>query len=584
MMKNYTFTARDTTGKTYVFEQSDTPYGILLTLKKETLTSCANIYALGEFTQANTDEEGYYVMPRNLPQFADVLTRFEAREDLVYDQTLPIMAFMGVKKKDTCCLIRIARHYGLSFRVSVKGGVYRLEAVLHIEEDYIDPATKLPSEDIEIEVVFLDKNADYNDMARMERKIRLERGEIVPLREKCKHPAVEYARNYPLVRIRQGWKQSPSPIKHQTNENEPPMHVACDFKRVRELADECKRQGIEGAEFQLVGWSIGGHDGRWPQVFPVDERLGGETEYRKTVAYLQTLGYRVSTHTNLQDAYEIADNFSWEDLAQQKDGSPYPIGDFSSGYGYYLCPKFQLENAKAFYPKLAAMGENGVHFTDVMTITFPNPCLNPLHPYTFKQSIDLRLETIRYQKEVFGAFCSEGCVDYALRDLDYGLYLCFGDAYGYIPNPVLSEYVYLWEVAYHGFVLYNPLSSTINYPAKRPEDRLRVIMSGGKPSMYFYSKFRAGEPNWMGDIDFTCDNDEDMRRSVGYIRSALHDYEPLRRLQLVYMERYDVLADGLEMATYADGTRLIGNFSDRVQSYQGREIAPYDYIMCGEEK
>ena len=55
------------------------------------------------------------------------------------------------------------------------------------------------------------------------------------------------------------------------------MRAACTFRRVRELADECKAQGLEGAEFQLVGWNLRGHDGRWPQAFPVEEALGYQT-------------------------------------------------------------------------------------------------------------------------------------------------------------------------------------------------------------------------------------------------------------------------------------------------------------------
>ena len=83
----------------------------------------------------------------------------------------------------------------------------------------------------------------------------------------------------------------------------------------------------------------------------------------------------------------------------------------------------------------------------------------------------------------------------------------------------------------------------------------------------------------MGDTDFTCDSEEDMQSSVSLVKASLDDYEPISHLQLEYMDRYDELGDGLEMATYSDGTRLVGNFSDSAKLYGDKEIEPYGYIM-----
>ena len=105
-------------------------------------------------------------------------------------------------------------------------------------------------------------------------------------------------------------------------------------------------------------------------------------------------------------------------------------------------------------------------------------------------------------------------------------------------------------------------------------------MRGGKPSIYYYSKFCTGtKVNWMGETDFTCDNDEDMTRSVSLVKSALDEYEPIRHLQFEFMDRYDILGDGLEMATYSDGTRLVGNFSGTAKEYEHTQIAPYGYVL-----
>ena len=50
------------------------------------------------------------------------------------------------------------------------------------------------------------------------------------------------------------------------------MHE-CSIER-----EAMKNAGIDKAELCLVGWNVRGHDGRWPQAFPVEPALGGEEE------------------------------------------------------------------------------------------------------------------------------------------------------------------------------------------------------------------------------------------------------------------------------------------------------------------
>lgn len=579
-MNNYTFRAHDNDGNSYVLDQNKTQMGILLTLKKENIKSKSNIYALSEFTQADTGDEGFYLIPRNKNQSGDILTHFDKRDDFIFTQKNTLMSFFGFKKKDMCCLVRIERSYLFTFNVEVKNGKYTLSTVFDLENDYVAPGSDFPAEDINIEIIFLDKHADWNDIARTEREIRLERSEITPLKEKCKREAVEYARNYPLVRIRNGWKPSPTPVMHQTLENEPTMHIACDFKRVRELADEFNAQGIDGAEFQLVGWNVKGHDGRWPQAFPVEYELGGENELLKTVEHLKSLGYRISLHDNVLDAYEIADNFSWECLTKTKDGGYESWGDWSGGCSYNICPSAQMNFALDRAPKMAMLGVNGVHYSDVLSIVNPSCCFDKEHPLNYKAALDITKEIMYYMRSVFGAFSSEGAMDFSMGYIDYALYTTFGSAFGNDLPIIANELVNAFEVAYHGILLYNPMSTTINYPVKSPTERLNMIMRGGKPSIYYYSRFRTGTKiNWMGETDFTCDNDEDMKESVSLVKMALDEYKPLRHLQLEFIDRYDILGHGLEMATYSDGTRLVGNFSDTAKKYENKEIEPYGYIM-----
>ena len=574
----YIFCGVDDTGKVYrpLRENKD---GILcVTFQKEAIANAKQLRVIPEFATARAGEEGFFVTPRKIGMTGDLLVRFLPREDARYEYGLPIMSCFGVKTAAGCALVRIERNYKYKFCLSIKDNIYKLELMFDFTVN--DPVY----DDIRIEILPLSPSATMGDMAAAERQLRLDRGEIVPLREKCKREAVEYARRFPLVRIRQGWKQSPSLVLHQTPENEPEMHVAVTFARVRDIADALKEKGVEGAELQLVGWNISGHDGRFPQLMPPEEKLGGIEELKKTIDYVKNLGYRISLHTNTIDAYEIANTFTWDDVVVTRDGSYYQCGHYSGGYAYHVCQEQQLKNAKRDLPEVALLGCNGLHFTDVISIVVPDTCCSAEHPCSTARGIQLAQENMHYTRELFGGFSSEGPMDFALKDLDFALYVSFGDGFGKHSVPVTDTFVPFFELTYHGIVLYNPTSPTVNYPVKTPADKLTFRMRGGRPTFYFHSKFRCGMPNWMGDADLTAWDNASMQEAAGMIAASAKEYESVRDLQLVYMKEYEVLEGGIEVATYCNGTRIVGNFSEKPATFEGRTLEPFGCLELAGNK
>ncbi len=571
-MLNDLLYAIDEKNNRYYFEVFKAKDSLLLTLKKEIIAEVKQLRVLPELSSAEAGDDGYYILPRTLRMCGEIQTYFKKRDDLTYSYDRPLMSWYGIKKKDNCFLIRVERNYWYKYEVTVKNNVYTACPLFDFTDR--DPVY----DDIRIELVEMPVDADYNAMARKEREIRLSRNEIVTLKEKCKNPPTEYARKYPLIRIRMGWKPSPSPVLIQTEVTEPDMFVACDFKRVRDIADELNKQNVEGAELQLVGWNRSGHDGRFPQLFPADERLGGDEELRKTIDYVKALGYRISTHTNTIDAYPIADTFTWEDIVVKRDGKYHQFGHYSGGLSYHVCLEKQLKNTKRDLPALAALGENGLHFTDVISIVPPDVCLSPDHPSSTSNSIIYAQKIIEYTRGLFGGFSSEGCMDFALKDLDYGLYVSFGDGFGKLDVPICDRYIPLWEVTYHGIALYNPLATTINFSIQPKKDMLTLLMRGGKPSMYFYSKFRNVKGgDWMGENDLTCETDEALKKSISSIKSAIELYSPFVEKQLVFIDAYEFLDNGLERVSYEDGTVIYGNFTDKSIVYKDISIGPWEY-------
>ncbi len=528
---------------------------IKLTLPLTEFRDAKSLRLLPEISEVKAGGEGFYLLPRNISMRGDVQIFFTEREDDVLSYSKPVMAVYAVKKEGFCALIRFERNYKFDLNATLKDGVYN--AYLSTE---FGGKKDLPYDDIRIEIIPIPENATLGTFAKCERELRLSRGEIKPLAEKCRERAVvDYASRSPLIRIRMAWKQSPSPVKHQTTENQPPVHVACDFARVRDIADALYARGVKECELQLVGWNLGGHDGAFPQLFPVEPALGGEKEMQKTFEHVKSLGYRISTHTNLIDSYELADCFSWDDVVMTADGEYLQVGDYGGGLAYHVCPERQMYTSMNTVPELVKYGENGLHFNDVISIVEPDTCHSPKHPCTTADGIKYVNTIMNTQMGMFGGFSSEGCFDFALGNLDYGLYVSFADGFGRKEFPLADAYVPFFELTYHGILLYNPTSPTVNYPIKNPEDKLTFILRGGRPSFYFHSKFRTGAKNWMGEIDFLTDTDDDLAFACDRIAEAQREYESLAHLQKVYMSEYEC-ANGVATVTYENGTKIIGSF------------------------
>lgn len=202
-----------------------------------------------------------------------------------------------------------------------------------------------------------------------------------------------------MIRIRCGWKPAPPEVLHQTLENEPEMHVACDFDRVGDILDELKAQGVDKAELCLVGWNVKGHDGRWPQAFPVCEELGGEEKLRKLIQKAQSMGYQITCHTNSTDQYEIADCYNKENNRVMRDGQMPTGGYWSGGQMFELCPRVGYEQAKISLPQIANLGFRGIHYIDVIGVVSLRHCYHKDHPLTYPQSLEYAKKLCELSKE-----------------------------------------------------------------------------------------------------------------------------------------------------------------------------------------
>ena len=519
---------------------------------------------LPAFFTGHEGENGYMVFPGN------ILCRFAGHENTKKQASSPIMPLFGARTESFCFAgIITGDRMDSIVMADIEDGAYRTYPRFLLEGDGAP-------EDPAVEYVFLNgEDADYSGMARAYRKMRLANG-LVPLCERVKNrPALAYAVDAPYIRIRMGWKPVPSPVPEQTLETEPPMYTACDCRQVEKLLTAMRSAGIDKAEICLVGWNVRGHDGRWPQALPVEEGIGGEDALRKLIADAQSMGYQITCHTNNSDAYRIADCFDEGFLRKNKDGSTQIGGTWSGGNMYNTCPKATYEISRTMLDQVEDLGFRGLHYIDVVSVVPPKKCADPAHPLTRTEDAMWYNRLFRYASDKLGGISSEGGFDHMSNVLDYGLYIHFG---GNRTNPLCDEDIPLWQMVYHGSILHNPSTNTVNYPLKETDALLEEVEFGGRPSFYYYSRFvteSEKRKNWMGTVDMRCGTPEEMAESVDALGRSYKEYQARKALQYCFMDRHEKLADGVYKITYSDGTVILVNRGEEM--YEPEKLAGKSY-------
>ncbi len=517
--------------------------------------------------EAEAGEDGYFLIPtvgeQNRPSG---LVRFRPRPDMEECYSAHDLPVFGIKRGNHAILAVVSgadSNYSLIF--GVKNNRY-----------YLYPRFETPAEVTLFELEGDD--AGYCGMARRYRRYQLERGACRPLKERCNdYPVLKEALPALEIRVRMAWKPVPPDILEQTPENEPPMTVAVTFDRACEILDECHRRGIRKAEFCLVGWNKSGHDGRFPDLLPVEPLLGGPDGLKRLVEKAREYGYLLSCHTNLLDSYTISKRLDRNDWLLDADGTPHKGGCWGGGQSYYLCPEMAHKHyAAEDFELLKNLGFRGLHYLDVMSIVAPNPCYHPDHPLTKGEAAAWRGKTLSLARERIGGSASEGGLDFCIGDLDYALYVWFD--LDPARSELIDELVPFWFIVYHGIVLYNAATCCANAMIKEePELQLKNIELGGRPLAYFHSRFLHSGSNWMGDRDLRCSTDEELRHGAGKLAGAEKLYDTLSDLQYEFLEEHKMLTPEVAYTRYSDNSIVIVNYGNREFHWEKGAIAPKSF-------
>ena len=334
----------------------------------------------------------------------------------------------------------------------------------------------------------------------------------------------------------------------QTVEKQVPFEKAGDAFRitvpVADIMRRMKAEGIDKAEVCSVGWNISGHDGRFPQFFPVEPKLGGEAKFRAAIAEGKSLGYNINCHINPFSVFSISNRC------------------FQRYHDLWIKDDFK---------KMKSLGLNGIMHLDVMSFVHPYPCKDPMHPLNGQQTVDYENKVGAYAHEIFGGLASEGGLDHLAPTLDFALYLWSYPDWEGKPEKLAEKFVPLWQPVYHGIILSNPYYTTIDalYPKSYATSDQRKA----------YDYLENPETRWLKAIEFDA-------RPVFYytdyknlkpMKRAYDEFQKLKHLQLQFMQDHREISKGVFVSTFESGGEIVVNYTSAPFEYKGESVPAKGY-------
>ena len=484
----------------------------------------------------------------------------------------------GMKRPDGTAFVAIVKglRYETVDRVEVTNGVYRIFSEFKLSSVGFDPYENLVVDFYPLE----GGDATYSGMGRVYRKWQLERGEVKPLAERVKgNAALAYAADSFFVRCKFGRCDRTKTGPEDWLKAMPPVLVEHTFADFKDIMRRFREIGVDKAEMCLVGFQQGGHDGPFPDLFPADERFGGEAGMKDAIAYGKSLGYRMDCHINQNNFYRNAKRWNLDDVAKNAAGEPQKYTVYPGGQVYYTCKEVICNRyMDKDIADMKDLGLNGLFHVDVTSATKPNLCHDPRHPNSRARMREWQLKMGEKARAAFGGFSSECGIDHVAPILDNALYVSAYPGWHSPKTDLVDGYFPIWHVVYSGIILSNPFYATIDAPCPReasgktdavgmnvavtqyldnPARRtLKVFELNGRP-MFYYTDY--------ADL-----------RSI----KAMYDrWQPLKHLQFAFLDDHAEIAPEVFRSRYSNGEEVVCNYTEKPFAYRGETVAPLDYRL-----
>lgn len=328
-----------------------------------------------------------------------------------------------------------------------------------------------------------------------------------------------------------------------------------------------QKAGFDRLAVFNMGWNFGGFDHGWPRRFPINAERGTEAEMAETAAFARSLSpdFIYSVHDNYHDCYADSPEFRREEMVHDRRGAMVEGGIWVGGRARFMCTKLSMKYAQRDIPRLRKIIGRGGIYVDVLSgCARLQSCHHPDHPQGRRGDAESRRALFQYVRSEMGSLASESnmapyCIDVA--DLGAFSQLSLNKAGELDP---LGIPIPLWQLIFHDVQLC--------YAA---ED---LCGAAGPDFVNFtalYNLLPAG---------FDADNLRISREMRGTYLAPMIGFRELVPPEMVRDAWGVPVVRGVRESVFADGTRVIANFTDAPYTEAGVTVPPHRFHLEGGKK
>lgn len=336
------------------------------------------------------------------------------------------------------------------------------------------------------------------------------------------------------------------------------------FQQAADMLGYFRDNGVRSMTAVYEGWAQGGTSVEYPDRFPAEDRLGGMSGLKNLADQAHQSGYRLLLADDNMRARTGKGISERSDIVRNILNAPLDIGDGT---------REQVLNAAAIartlddsIPRYRELNVDGIQEYGLDRLNSDFNASSPMNREQTKRSYESfitsmvkELGTVRLSRGMAYQLTSGVSVENIAADYSF--------------SPIVDEIVPFYPMALHGLVDY--VSMPYNLMDEPDKELLKAIEYGANVSFEVTAEPTERLKDAETDL-YSSEFDvwkQDILRLYGKVKEALGGVSDS------FITTHEQLARDVYLTAYDNGTSIVCNYSDSSYAYQGKSVAPMDFIV-----
>lgn len=322
-----------------------------------------------------------------------------------------------------------------------------------------------------------------------------------------------------------------------------------------------RKAGVERILTQCTGWNARGHDGMYPMRFPIEERLGGESGFRRMIQLGQELGYSMQVHDNFMMLNLNAPGFDRDHAIIDLHGEPLIHGRWAGGLEASAWPlALPPERIEGHMRTMQRLGLNGMFYVDYMQQPL-EVNYHPKHGGPRAACAAGQVFIVQKAKEIFGSCgtefgflpCAVAADHISTCGCSFHLNMC--DPSWPISSLIDEDHIVpVWQMAMSGLVALEARDGACWYNV------MCCVLYGGVPRDEW-----AVRPGVMPVL-----TDDRIAAQKATFDITIKQFGHLKRHEIIKFKKH---TKSVMETEFSDGTVVLADFVENTLTVNGKTIA-----------